>query len=152
LSAFTEQLLEVMSPVLHRGGFAQWWPEGKGGGGMFYFRRHVGRERQLFELQLDKHGRRACFVNLARLDSEIVTSMFEGDLPADQVTTAHIIQRCRLKGNSLFGSFKPSIIDRLFDSENLGRHIGRRIIGHFDEVNAWFSSGAVSPRLHVYTL
>jgi hypothetical protein len=152
LSAFTKQLLEVIVPVLDRGGFERWTPQGQNGGGTFYFRRRVGPRRDLFEVQLDKYGRRACFVNLASLESEQVETMFEGLVSADAVTTAHLSHRCRLRGNSMFGAFKPSLWERFFSSSDFGRKIAGRIVSCFDVADAWFTQRRSSPRLRQYRL
>ncbi len=114
--------------------------------------RRVGNRRDLFEVQLDKNGRRAGFVNLASIKADRIETMFEGLIAADEVTTADLSESCRFRGNSWFGAFKPSFLDRIVSRTEFGRVIGERIVSRFHIADAWFRQRKSSSRLQQYRL
>jgi len=98
-------------------------------------------------VQFDKYGRLGCFLNLAQIEGDEVATMYEGVLPADQIRTGHLSERCRLRGNLLFEMFKPPLYLRFSKPERLGRIVAEQILSRFSEAEGWFASKRIGKHI-----
>lgn len=110
---FRKKLLDQLTPYLETHGFKRWKPSGRDEAPTVYFARHRSSVRDLLDLAFDKYGRLAFFVNLASVKGEWAETMFEGVLPAHQVTTSHLRQGCRLVGGKFSQPLKPTLLSRM---------------------------------------
>jgi hypothetical protein len=137
---FRQAVLGALLPVLRAKGFEQWKPKVRAEAPIGHLRRQIAKRTDLLDIQFDKHGRLGCFLNLAQIQRDEVATLYEGMLPADQITTAHLNERCRLRGNSFFGMFKPPLFLRVFGPERLGRAVAEQILSKFPGAEDWFTT------------
>lgn len=79
--------------------------------------------------------------------------MFEGLLPAESVTIAHLRERTRLKGSSMWGSFKPPLLMRWTGTaEQAGRTVGEQISKQMGDAEKWFKTQQPNERVQSYKL
>jgi hypothetical protein len=150
---FREGVTGVVAPVLIDHGFREWKPSGRDDAPILHFERCVADSRDLIDIQFDKHGRSKCFVNLARIRGETVETMFEGFLPVESVTIAHLRERTRLKGNSMCGAFTPPLLMRWTGKvEQAGRAVGEQIAKHMDDAEQWFETQQPNEHVQNYKL
>lgn len=116
-SKFRRHLLDRITPYLESQAFKRWRPAGLVP--FACYERYRQRKRDLVDIQFDKYGRLAFFVNLASISGETVETMFEGVMPGSQITTAHLHEGCRLQGGRMSSAFKASWLDRLRGPEQL---------------------------------
>lgn len=146
---FRQQVLSHLLPYLESHGFKNWKPSGRSDVPAVYLERHRQGKRDLIDIQFDKHGRLAFFVNLASLDGESVETMFEGIMPVKEVTTAHLYEQCRLVGGRMSQAFKPGLLSRLGSVSRAAEQTATFFIRSFDEAQEWFEDGTVG--LHILT-
>lgn len=149
---FRQQVLEQIVPYLESQGFTKWKPSGRNDVPVVYFERYRQGVRDLVELGFDKHGRLAFFVDLASISGEMVETMFEGTLPTSQVTSAHLNERCRLRGGGMSQAFKPTLISRLGGVTKAAEQTASLFISNFKEAREWFEGGVVGNHIMNYRL
>ncbi len=144
---FRESILSALLPVFRAKGFETWKPKGRSETPIVHLRRRIANRRDLIDIQFDKYGRFGCFVNLAQIEGDEVATMYEGVLPADQIQTGHLTERCRLRGNSLFEMFKPPLYLRLLKPARLGEVVAQEILSRFNEAEEWFTSKRIGKHI-----
>lgn len=149
---FRENLLAVLMSALRQRDFESWRPSGGNDPLVVHLRRVAGKRRDLFDIQFDKYERRRVFINLASVEGPTVQTMYEGILSAEEITTGHLGNGCRIRGSGLSDAFSPSLLSRLLNRPDAGAKTAQRIIARLDEAEAWFRSKQVGPHLHVYRL
>lgn len=149
---FRQEVLSSLLPFFQKKGFEQWKPKGRDGAPVIHFRRKEGERHDLMDIQFDKHGKLGLFVNLAQLNGNEHLTMFDGVLPVDQITTSHLSERCRLRGNSFYGMFKPLIYVKLLGPERSGKEVASRIIERFEEAEQWFESKCIGNHIRCHKL
>jgi hypothetical protein len=150
---FRNGLYVALVPVLTDHGFKEWRPGGRDEAPILHFERHLDKRRDLLDIQFDKYGRWQCLVNLASISGESVETMYEGRVPAESATIAHLRERTRLKGKSLSGAFRPSLFSRWMGTPaDAGAAVGRRIAEHWSEAEKWFQTQQLNKHLECYKL
>lgn len=149
---FRQQVLVHLQPYLEGQGFRKWQPSGRREVPVVYFERYRQGKRDLLDIQFDKYGRLAFFVNLASVKGDQIETMFEGLFPVTQVSTDHLHQGCRLRGGMMSQSIKPPFLSRFGAVGRAAKGAAMVVIRHFKEVEAWFEDGSIGPHILVYTL
>ena len=149
---FRDSLLAALLPTLRQRGFESWKPPRVDDPLVVHLRRVTDGKRELFEIQFDKYGRRRVFINLASVEGTTVQTMYEGILNADEITTGHLSDGCRIRGSWSSDAFSPSFLIRLLNGRSAGAKTAQRIISRLDEAAEWFRSKQVGPHLRVYKL
>lgn len=143
-------LLERITLYLESQGFKRWKPAGLVP--FACYERYRQRKRDLVDIQFDKCGRLAFFVNLASISGETVETMFEGVMPGSQVTTAHLHEGCRLQGGRMSSAFKASWLARLRGPEHSSEQVSKLFKSRFTEALDWFESGTAGTHIRMYRL
>jgi hypothetical protein len=151
-SEFRQLILIRLLPYLESQGFKKWKPGGRNDVPAVYLERYRQGRRDLLEIQFDKYGRLAFFVNLATVTGDSVETMFEGVLPASQVTTSHLREQCRLTGRGFSQAFKPTLFSRLSGVAKAAETVAAMFMSLFAEAHEWFVGGAVGPHIYTYRL
>lgn len=149
---FRQHVLKCLLPYLESHGFKKWKPSGRNEVPAVYLERYRQGKRDLIDIQFDKHGRLAFFVNLASVAGESVETMFEGILPAKEVTTAHLQEHCRLVSGAMSQAFKPGLLSRLGGASRAAKQTATLFIKSFAEAQEWFERGTTGPHIQTYRL
>jgi hypothetical protein len=149
---FREAILSKVLPILDRIQFEQWKPKNRAEVPIVYLRRRVAGRTDLIEIQFDKYGRLACFVNIGQVRGREVETRYEGVMDTDQVTAAHLRESCRLRGNSFFGMFKPPLYVRILGPERSGMAVADQIAARLPEAEQWFQTKHVGKHIKCYKL
>lgn len=149
---FRQQVLDHLLPYLESHGFKKWRPGGRNEVPTVYLERYRHGKRDLLDIQFDKHGRLAFFVNLASVTDESVETMFEGVLPTNQITTAHLREHCRLTGKGMSQSFRPTLFSRFGGIAKAAETAAALFTSFYAEAHDWFESGTVGPHIKMYRL
>ena len=120
------------------------------------FRRVVGNELHVFDIQWEKYGNRRFVVNFGKCPSEGVE--FHGQrIPPEEISAAHCTTNGRLqpgKGASLWNWFRQDkpLLKRLFSRESL--YPAEKVIGElvamFPELEAYWERNEIGPHLRVF--
>lgn len=149
---FRQIVLSNILPNLESQGFKKWKPGIRDEVPVVYLERYRDGKRELLEVQFDKYGRLAFYVNLASVTGETVETMFEGILPTERVTCGHLCEQCRLVPGKMSQAFKPIFLSRSFSPNKAAEQVANLFIRLFAEANEWFEKGVIGPHIRKYRL
>ena len=147
---FRLRVLSQILPYLESQGFKRWKPGHRDEAPTVYLERYRRGKRELLDIQFDKYGRFAFYVNLASVNGDSVETMFEGVMPASRVTSAHLREGCRLSPGSQ--AFKPSLMNRLRGPIKAAEQVVASFTRLFAEADEWLERGKISPHIQTYRL
>lgn len=149
---FRREVLDRILPYLESQCFHEWKPSVRDNVPAVYLERYRNGRRDLIDIQFDKYGRMAFFVNLASITGEAVETMFEGKMPSNEVTTAHLHEQCRLTRANGSHSFKPSFLSRLGGVAKAANQVASSFTRSFVDAQGWFEKGSVGRHVMTYRL
>jgi hypothetical protein len=120
------------------------------------FRRIVGNELHVFDIQWEKYGRRRFVVNFGKCPSKGVD--FNGQrIPPESINAAQCVIKGRLqpgKGTALWNWFRQDkpLLKRLFSREPLypAQQVIDQLIDLFPEIEAYWEQNDIGPHLRVF--
>lgn len=118
------------------------------------FRRRVGAEVHLFEVQWDKSGRPRFVINFGKASAEGVVWNGEAIAP-DKLEVHHCrpwlrLQRRRGGSMGCWFQLRRPLIEQVLtlSREYTPDEVAHAVVACFAEVEEWFSSGAKGPHVH----